>query len=153
MDAEQSCRSLTRHRARDRRTPVSALRDVAGVAEALHQFGPSARDAVRVPAGAFGLSGEAVARQGWDHDVESVLGAASVRGRVRERTDDLKLLNDGSGPAVRDDDRERIRMTRADVNEVNVDVIDRCYELRQGIELGLALYASRSPFPNTAPFP
>jgi hypothetical protein len=30
-------------------------------------------------------------------------------------------------------------MTRADVNEVNVHVIDRCHELRQGVELGLGL--------------
>src|SRR6266550_5340011 len=110
MDAEQSCRSLARHCARDRRAPVSALRDVAGVTEALHQFGPSARHAVRVPASARGLSGEAVARQGWDHDVESILGAASLRGRVRERTDHLELLNDGSGPAVRDDDRKRMTL-------------------------------------------
>ena len=97
-----------------------------------------------------GLSGEAVARQGWDHDIESVLGAASVRGRVRERTDDLELLNDGSGPAVRDDDRERIRMTRTDVDEVNVHVIDRCHELRQGIELGLGFtpVVVRSPIPH-----
>src|SRR6266446_7017615 len=120
MDAEQYCRSLARHCARDQRAPVSALRDVASLIEALHQFGPRALHAVRVPASARGLSGEAVARQGWDHDVESILGAASVRGRVRERTDDLELLNDGSGPAVRDDDRKRIRMMRADVDEVNV---------------------------------
>ena len=97
-----------------------------------------------------GLSGEAVARQGRDHDIESVLGAASVRGRVRERIDDLKLLDDGSRPAVRDDDRERIRMTRADVNEVNVDAIDRRYELRKGIELGLGFtpVVVRSPIPH-----
>jgi hypothetical protein len=30
-------------------------------------------------------------------------------------------------------------MTRADVDEVNVHVIDRCYELRQGVEFGLGL--------------
>ena len=51
-------------------------------------------------------------RLGWDHDIESVLGA-SLRARwVRERIDDLKLFDDGSGPAVRDDDRERVGMTR-----------------------------------------
>src|SRR5262249_8058840 len=35
--------------------------------------------------------------------------------------------------------RQGVRMTRADVDEVNVHAIDRCHELRQGIELGLPL--------------
>jgi hypothetical protein len=30
-------------------------------------------------------------------------------------------------------------MTRSDVDEVNVHVIDRCHELRQGVEFGLGL--------------
>src|SRR5262245_48961280 len=30
-------------------------------------------------------------------------------------------------------------MTRANVDEVNVHVIDRCHELREGVELGLTL--------------
>ena len=38
--------------------------------------------------------------------------------------------------------------TQTDVDEVNVHVIDRCYEPRQGVELGLGLAApvvARSP--------
>src|SRR5262249_633945 len=139
VDAEQSCRSLPRHRAGDWRAPVSALRDITGVTEALHQFRPSARDVIRVPAGAGRPTGEAVARQRRDDDVESILGATSVRRWIRKRIDDLELLNHRSGPAVRDDDRERIRMTRTDVDEVDVNVVDRCHELREDVELGLAL--------------
>src|SRR6185312_2636891 len=139
MDGEQSWCGLARHRARDRRAPVAALRDVARVAQALHQLGPGARDAIRVPASDGWLSGEAVARQGWNDDVESILGAAAMRGRVSERSDNLKLLNDGSGPAVRDDHWHGVRMSRADVDEVNIHTIDRRHELGQGIELGFAL--------------
>src|SRR4029453_19682831 len=79
-------------------------------------------------------SGEAIARQGRDDDVESSLRATSVRGWIRKWIDDLELLDDGSGPAMRDDDREHIRMTRTDVDEVNVHAIDRRDELRQGIQ-------------------
>src|SRR5215470_13833648 len=103
MDAEQSCGSLARHRARNRRAPVSALRDVAGIAEALHQFGPGARDAVRVPASTGWPAGEAIARQGRDDDVERIPGAASVRSWIRKRINDLELLDDGSRPAMSDD--------------------------------------------------
>src|SRR5262249_21035094 len=38
-----------------------------------------------------------------------------------------------------DDDRERIRMTGAHVDEVNVDAVDGRYELRECIELCLEL--------------
>ena len=124
VDAEQACGRLARHRAGDGRAPVAALGDVARVSEALHQLRPGARDAVGVPAGAGRLAGEAVARHGRDDDVEGVLGAAAVRGRIRERTDDLELLDDRSRPTVRDDHRQRIRVARADVDEVNVDAVD-----------------------------
>src|SRR5262249_53182473 len=139
VDAEQSCGRLARHRAGDGRAPVATLGDVASVPEALHQFRPGSGDVVRVPTGARRLAGEAVARQGRDHDVERVLGAPSVSGWIRERTDDLELLDDGSRPTVRDDHRKRILVTRTDVYEVNVDSVYRCHELRQGVELRLRL--------------
>jgi hypothetical protein len=40
---------------------------------------------------------------------------------------------------MRHDQRQSIGMLRADVNEVNVHAVDRCHELRQGVELGLGL--------------
>ena len=150
VDAEQSCGRLARHRAGDGSAPVAALGDIAGVAEALHQLRPGSRDVVGVPTGAGRLAGEAVARHRRDDDVERVLGAAAMRGRIRERTDDLELLDDGSRPAMRDDQRQRIRMLRADVDEVNVDAVDRRHELRQGIELRLRLapVVAAAPVPN-----
>ena len=65
------------------------------------------------------------------------LGAA-VRRRIRERLDDLQLLDDRAGPAVRDDQRERVLVARADVDEVDVEPVDLGQEVRQGVQLRLA---------------
>src|SRR4051794_18114494 len=110
MNAEQSCRSLARHRARDRRAPVAALRDITRVPQTLHQLRPGPRDAVGVPTGPGRSAGEAITRQGWDDDLESVRSAAAMRSWICERTDNLQLLDDRAGPAVRDDQRQRIFM-------------------------------------------
>ena len=64
--------------------------------------------------------------------------AAMGRG-IGQRIDDLQLLDDRAGPAVRDDERQRILMFRTNVNEMNVDPIDLGHELRQGVQLRLAL--------------
>src|SRR5262245_45361932 len=134
VDAEQSRGRLSRHGARDRRAPVAALRHIVRVSKALHQLRPGLRDAVGVPAGALRLAGEAVPRHRGDDDVEGVAGAAAVRGWIRERTDDLELLDDRSWPAVRDDDRKRILMKGPDVDEVDLHPVDGGLELRQRIE-------------------
>ena len=96
-------------------------------------------DALQSPAGLGRSRREAEARQGRDHDVEGVLGPAAKPGRIGERTDELDLLEDRAGPPVRDDQRQRVRVARADVDEVDVDPVDRRHELREGIELRLGL--------------
>jgi hypothetical protein len=53
--------------------------------------------------------------------------------------DNLELLDDRTGPPVRDDERQRIFMFRTNVNEMNVQPIDLGYELRQCIQFRLAL--------------
>ena len=62
-----------------------------------------------------------------------------MRGRIGERIDDLQLLDDRAGPAVRDDQRQRIFMFRTNVNEVNVQPIDLGDEIRQRIQPRLDL--------------
>ena len=64
-------------------------------------------------------------------------------GGIGQRIDDLHLLDDRAGPAVRDDHRQRIFMLRADVNEMNVEPVDLGDELRQGVQPRLAPCASR----------
>src|SRR3712207_6980560 len=51
---------------------------------------------------------------------KGVLRTSTVSGRVSERTNDLELLYDGPRPAMGDDGRQGIRMTGADVDEVDV---------------------------------
>ena len=54
--------------------------------------------------------------------------------RVGQRLDDLQLLDDRAGPAVRDNQRQRVLMLGTDVQEVNVDAIDLGDELRIRID-------------------
>ena len=71
--------------------------------------------------------------------MEGVRCGSAMRRRIGQRLDDLHLLDDRAGPAVRDDHRQRIFMLRANVNEMNVEPVDLGDELRQGVELRLAL--------------
>jgi hypothetical protein len=50
-------------------------------------------------------SGEAEAGNRRDYDMKRVRRAAAVSGGVRQRIDDLKLLDDRTGPPMRDNDR------------------------------------------------
>src|SRR5918994_923732 len=63
--------------------------------------------------------------------------AAAMRGRIREWTDQVQQLEDRSGPAMGHDQRQRIRLGRPYVDEVDVHSVDGRQELRQGIEPGL----------------
>ena len=71
--------------------------------------------------------------------MERVRGAAAVRRRVGEAIDELQLLDDRARPSVTDDQRQRVIMLRAHVDEVDVQPVDLGDELRQGIEGGLDL--------------
>jgi hypothetical protein len=57
-----------------------------------------------------------------------------VRRRVGERADDPQHLDDRAGPAVRDDERQRVLVLRTNVNEVNVQPVDLADELRELVE-------------------
>src|SRR5215472_10626428 len=74
-----------------------------------------------------------VPRDRWNHEMKSVRRARAVRRGVGQRTDDLQLLDNRAGPAVRDDERQRFLMLRTNVNEVNVESIDLGDEMRQGV--------------------
>lgn len=71
--------------------------------------------------------------------MESVRCVTTMSGGIGQRFDDLQLLDDRPGPPVRDDERQRVLVLRANVNEVNVEPIDLCDELRQSVQLRLDL--------------
>ena len=69
---------------------------------------------------------------------------------IRERTNELDLLEHRPRPPVRDNQRHGIRVPRTHVDEVDVDAVNVRRELRQGIELcfGLAPVVVRAPITN-----
>ena len=93
----------------------------------------------RAPARRGRLARISVARHRGNHDIEGIGSVAAMGRRVHQRVDDLQLLDDRAGPAVRDDDRQRIRVLRLNVDEVNVQPVDLGDEIRQGIEARLDL--------------
>jgi hypothetical protein len=68
-----------------------------------------------------------------------------VRRGVGERLDDLQLLDDRARPSVRDDQRQRVLVLGADVDEVNVQPVDLGYEVRPGVQSRFALASVRRP--------
>ena len=119
MNAEQPVGCLAGHRVGDSGTLVAALGDIARVAEPAHQLRPRLADPAGVPAGLGRLPREAVTGDGRDNEVERVLSRPAVRGRVGQRADDLEHLDHRAGPAVRDDQRQRVLVLRPDVDEVD----------------------------------
>ena len=69
--------------------------------------------------------------------MERIAGGATVRGRVGQGTDGLEQLDDRAGPAMRHDQRHRVRVTRLDVDEMDVHAVDLRHELRKGVQLPL----------------
>ena len=65
-----------------------------------------------------------------------------MRRGIGEWLDDLQLLDDRARPPMGDDQRQRILMPGANVNEMNVQPVDLGDELWQGIQLGLAVRQS-----------
>ena len=125
------------------------------VAQPLHQHDPGAsRCALGSQPVVVGRCRESVARHRRNHDVEGVGGRSRrVPSGSVERLDDLHLLDDRTGPPVRDDDRQRVLVLRAHVDEVNVEPIDLGDELRERVQLRLAACASRSRSPSSARAP
>src|SRR6202161_2534200 len=57
-----------------------------------------------------------------------------MRRRIGQWIDNLHLLDNRTGPSVRNDQRQSVFMFRTHVDEVNVESIDLGYELRQGAQ-------------------
>ncbi len=139
VNAEQFGRRLHTHLFGDDRTPIAALRHKLRVSKALHQHGPGASDVDGVPPGGGRLAGKTVAGYRRNHEIERVRCISAVCGGIGKRIDNLHLFADRARPSVRDDQRQRILMLRANVNEMNVEPIDLGQELRQGVQFGFDL--------------
>jgi hypothetical protein len=70
----------------------------------------------------------------------SISTLSTVRRGFGEPVDDLQLLDDPTGPPVRDDERQRILVLRTDVHEVDVQWKP---VVSPGAALGLSLVVAR----------
>ena len=92
----------------DRGSPIAALCDELIVSEPRHQHGPGFCDAYRIPAERFRLRRKSISRYRRNHQVERIRRTRAVRRGIRQEIDDFHLLDDGTGPAVRHDERQCI---------------------------------------------
>src|SRR5258707_8206711 len=69
--------------------------------------------------------------------MERVLRASPVAGGIAERADDLHELHNRSRPSVRENDRQRVLLRRAHVNEMNANPTDLSPVLREGVDASL----------------
>src|SRR5215216_7079466 len=127
MDADDTLGREPPDLRRDHRPRVVADRAEALVAQATHELDPGLCDPDVVPTALGGRPREAVAGERRDHQVE-------VNG---ERLDRPEVLDDRAGPAVREDERQRVLVRRADVEEVDPLAVDLRQKLWPAIELGL----------------
>ena len=66
--------------------------------------------------------------------MEGVRRARAMRGRIGQSADELQLLDDRSRPAVADDDRQRVLVLGANVDEMDVQPVDLGDEVRDGVQ-------------------
>ena len=121
----------------DERAVVAALGAVPLVAEPRHELGQRRGHAPRPPALVTQRRGVAEARQRRHHDVERRGVGRAVAARVGERVDDVEELDEGSGPAVEQQQRRGVRLGRTDVEEVVLLPVDHRGELRVPVDAGL----------------
>ena len=124
VDAEQLRWGQYAHLVDDDRPPVAPCCHELLVAEPLHQLDPRRGNVDQIPACGARLAREPVPREGRNDHMERILGLAAERGGVSERTDEIEQLDDRSGPAVGDDQRQGALVTRRDVDEVDVEIVD-----------------------------
>src|SRR5690606_13857259 len=130
VDAGEALGVLPAEDGGDEGAPVAALRAEAPVAEDVgHQLGEEVGDLDDAEALLSRREGKRVAGKRWRDDGE-VLG---------EKRDQLVELEDRARPAVREEERHRVRLLRRRVDEVQVDATQADLVLGEGIELLLPI--------------
>ena len=138
VDRPDSGRADPAQRVGDRVAPVAALCDEPVVAEPAHQLDPRARHPLRGPPRSRRLLGQTEAGQRGQDDVEGVPRIAAVGSRVGQQRRGLQELEHRSRPAVRDHQRRGVGLGRAQVQEVDVEVVDPGRRRIERVQAGLA---------------
>ena len=118
-------------------TPVAALRHVAFVAQTSHQMAPFTAYLFDSPTGLAWFVRKTEAGEGRTDHVESILRAAAVRRWIGQWFDDLGEFEHRTGPAVGDDQGQRVGFRRAHVNEMDAKTVEFGLELGKTVESGL----------------
>ena len=100
MNRDETGRLLLGHPTRNARAPVATLRDIAAVAQALHQLCPGVGNAGETPPRFGRLVRKAKPGEGRDYDVKGFIGFTAMGRRVHQRSDDLHKFDDRSRPAM-----------------------------------------------------
>ena len=130
VDANHWLGIVQRHKGGNPGPEISALSTVALVTQATHEAMPQTGDMLIVHAHLSGPIGKPVTRHRGDDYIEGIFCAPTMSRGIGQWIDDLHLLNDRPGPSVGDDERQRILMFRANVDEMNVQPIDLRDEIR-----------------------
>src|SRR6266478_4119531 len=72
-----------------------------------------------------------------------------MRSRVAQQRDDFLELDERAGPAMREHQRQWVRALAPDLNEMDVQPIDRGHELRQRVQSRLLLPPVKAVAPVT----
>src|SRR5580658_9004859 len=123
---------------RNNGSPVATLRNITAVSKPFHKNIPRPRYPSDVPARFRWLVREAEPRQRRYDDVERVLSVTAEGGWIHQRFDDLIKLHNRSWPSMSEDHRQRILVSRPDMDEVDAKPIQLGSELRETIEHSLA---------------
>jgi hypothetical protein len=137
--AEDVCGIGPTHLRGDERTLVTALNAVPFVPEPPHQFAERPGDAGAIPSRLAQRLGEAVTGKRWNHQMERVGGAAAMFAGRAQGSDDVKELDDRSGPAVDEHQGRGVRLGGTHMQEMDVLAVDRDGELRVLVEPRLLL--------------
>ena len=142
MDAGQPLRRLAGHRIGDAGAHVAPLGNIARVAETAHELGPAL--AVRARSQPTSSGSPEKPYPGREGSTRSNASSASPPCAVGsfERADGLEQLDDRAGPAVGHDQRQRVLVSRLDVDEVDLDPVDLGRELRERVSFASALRQS-----------
>lgn len=119
MDADAGFRMVDPDEARDHGAPVAALRDVGAVAEGQHKLVEHGGKLLGREPGVLGGGGEAEARERRRDDVERLVFR---RGGLGEEREDVFDLEEGAGPAVDEEQWDRVLAGGAVVDEMKAQV-------------------------------
>src|SRR5579863_37211 len=110
---------------------ISALGNKPLVSQLQHEFDPDFRDLEGVPARCAGSSRKTKTGKRRYNHIERVVGIPAELLRIRQQRDDLKNFQEGSWPAVSNDNRQRPLPCSTHMNEVDLQPLDFRLKMRQ----------------------